>query len=74
MDSKQYDPAPLIRSRKYLQKTQQQIADAVNVDRQTIYRAEAGKDVSFNLLVKLCTLYELPVTAVVRANPEIAAA
>jgi transcriptional regulator with XRE-family HTH domain len=72
MDSTHYNPRKLVEARELQGKTQQQIADILNVDRQTIYRAEAGKSVSFELLAQLCRHYQMPVTGVIVPFPETA--
>ncbi len=74
MDARHYNHTKLIEARELLGKTQQDIADLLNVDRQTIYRAEAGKAVSYELLAALCGYYRLPMTSVVVPFPEMAVA
>lgn len=74
MDARHYNHRKLVEARELRGKTQQHIADELNVDRQTIYRAEAGKSVSFELLSDLCVYYQLPMTTVILPFPEAAAA
>lgn len=71
MDSRHYNPQKLIDARVLQGKSQQQIAEEVKVDRQTIYRAEAGTSISFELLSKLCAHYQMPVTLVIFPFPVI---
>lgn len=73
MNSQHYYNKKLVDARELLGKTQQDIADALSVDRQTIYRAEAGTNASYELLVRMCRFYRIPMTNVVIAEPEIAA-
>jgi transcriptional regulator with XRE-family HTH domain len=70
MDSRHYYNQKLIDARQLRGKSQQEIADAVKVDRQTIYRAESGKNASYDLLADLCRLYEIPMTNIIIARPE----
>ncbi len=72
MDSRHYNHSKLIEARELLGKTQQDIADELNVDRQTIYRAEAGKSVSYELLAALCAYYRVPMNTVVIPFPDLA--
>lgn len=74
MDARHYHCEKLGEARELLGKTQQDIADELNVDRQTIYRAEAGKAASYELLVQLCRYYRIPMTNIVVAHPEMQAA
>lgn len=69
MDSRHYYNNKLTEARELLGKTQQEIADALNVDRQTIYRAETGKNASYELLTRLCAFYRIPMTIVVVPTP-----
>ena len=72
MDSTFYDHNKLEEARTLLGKSQQEIADAIGVDRQTIYRAEAGKNASYRLLAKLCAYYRIPMTNIVHPFPAVA--
>lgn len=72
MDQTHYDHRKLEEARNLLGKSQQEIAEEIGVDRQTIYRAEAGKNASYDLLVKLCRFYRIPMTNLVHPFPEIA--
>jgi len=74
MDSRHYYSSKLIDAREKNKRTQQEVADLLNVDRQTIYRAEAGKNASFELLAGMCRVYGLPMTDVIIPHPEITAA
>lgn len=70
MDSRHYHFDKLGEARELLGKTQQDIADALKVDRQTIFRAEAGRSVSYDLLTRLCGYYRIPMTSIIVAFPE----
>jgi len=52
----------------------QNVADELGVDRQTVFRAEAGKSAGYELLVQMCGLYEIPMNEIVVPKPEAAAA
>lgn len=74
MDRRHYDPDKLKAARTAAGKTQQGVANELKVDRQTIFRAEAGTSASFELLASMCLLYGLAVTDVVLPHPDIAPA
>lgn len=57
MDKNNYKNYLLVVWREEAGQTQQDVADAINVDRQTVYRAENGKSASFKLLRNLCLHY-----------------
>ena len=69
MDKTYYDHEKLENARKLRGKSQQEIAEEIGVDRQTIHRAETGKNASYELLVKLCRYYEIPMTNLVIPFP-----
>jgi transcriptional regulator with XRE-family HTH domain len=69
MDNTFYDHEKLQSARTLLGKSQQEIAEEIGVDRQTIYRAEAGKNASYDLLAKLCRFYRIPMTNIVHPFP-----
>jgi DNA-binding XRE family transcriptional regulator len=71
MDSKHYDPNKLRQIRELRGESVQLVADTLKLHRQTIYRAEWGKEVSYMLLAKLCDHYQIPVTNVLKAHPEL---
>ena len=71
MDQTHYDHRKLEEARSLLGKSQQEIAEEIGVDRQTIYRAEAGKNASYDLLAKLCRYYRIPMTNLVHPFPQI---
>jgi transcriptional regulator with XRE-family HTH domain len=74
MDARHYDPKVLVKARQDARKTQQDVAEDLKVDRQTIYRAEAGTNVSYELLAGMCKVYGLPMTDVILPYPELASA
>lgn len=71
MDAKHYYCQKLVDARMLRGKTQQEIAEALNVDRQTIYRAERGQAVSYELLAELCGHYEIPMTNIIVPTPDL---
>jgi DNA-binding XRE family transcriptional regulator len=74
MDSKHYDPRKLTAARERSGRTQQEMADMLNVHRQTICRAEAGKTASYDLLVSLCMAYGIAITDILEPYPATVAA
>jgi len=74
MDARHYYHNKLAEARTLRGKTQQEIANEMQVDRQTIYRAEKGETVSYELLAKLCNYYSIPMTVVVIPTPDLCAA
>lgn len=71
MDAKHYNPKIFTQKRADLNKSQQQIADALKVDRQTIYRVEAGKNASYEIIAAMCAYYSIPTTDVVYSFPKV---
>lgn len=74
MDSKHYNAKQLVKLRQDLRLSQQQVANAVSVDRQTIYRVEAGRSTSYELLAQLCAYYKIPMHEILYSFPETVAA
>lgn len=74
MDMRHYDPRPLIAARTAAGKSQEETAESLKVNRQTVYRIEAGISVSFELLSAYCSLYGIPVTSVIYPFTQDAAA
>ena len=70
MDARHYNPKILSSKRNDLRKSQQQIADEMDVDRQTIYRVEAGKSASYEIIAALCAYYRIPTSDVVYSYPK----
>jgi transcriptional regulator with XRE-family HTH domain len=66
MNARHYDHDKLKKLRESRNLTQKQVAVAVNVDRQTVYRAEAGDQAGYDLLCDLCELYGVSILAVIR--------
>ena len=52
----------------------QNVADTLNVDRQTVYRAENGIVASYEFLAELCRLYDIPMNEIVVPSPQVAGA
>lgn len=70
MDLRHYDPKQLVEAREKDGKSQEELATLLNVNRQTIYRAEAGKSASFELLADYCRIYGIAVTEIIKPHPE----
>lgn len=76
MTSNHYDPEKLRQCRRDLSArlgrdvSQDEIARALDVHRQTIYRAENGEDVRYELLCDLAEHYDVPVTAWLYPRPK----
>ena len=52
--------------------TQEQVAKALGVHRQTVYRAESGQDIPYELLCDLATHYEVEVVTLLYREPKAA--
>lgn len=76
MNARHYDPEKLKRIREEKSFTQEFVAKRLDVNRQTIYRAEKGLDVSYELLCDISEVYEIEVTSLLypRPLPEITVA
>lgn len=76
MNANHYDPEKLKQLRSQKSKgvtseiTQQMVADALGVQRQTIYRAENGIDVSYELLCELAAYYDVEVVSLLYPTPK----
>jgi DNA-binding XRE family transcriptional regulator len=79
MNTNHYDPEKLkrLRAEKSLRDgveiTQQMVADALNVQRQTIYRAENGLDISYERLCQLAGYYGVSVITLLHPMPNMRA-
>lgn len=75
MNATHYDPEKLkkLRVEKSARDgkdiTQQIVADALEVQRQSIYRAENGLDISYEMLCSLADFYEADVISLLRSRP-----
>jgi transcriptional regulator with XRE-family HTH domain len=69
MDSRHYNPNKLKQLRERIGLTQAQVAKMLNVNRQSVYRAESGRIVSYDLLCALCAFYKTEVTELLRPRP-----
>jgi transcriptional regulator with XRE-family HTH domain len=58
MNAQHYDCDRLKELREAHRLTQLEVAERLGIDRQTVYRAEAGKSASYELLCGLCALYQ----------------
>jgi transcriptional regulator with XRE-family HTH domain len=72
MERKDYKPDELKRLRESREQTQEQVAQALNVDRQTIYRAENG-NCSYKLLRKLANYYDVDLLALLNSTKPVQA-
>ena len=69
MNSRHYDPDKLKCLREQRGETQENVAKALHVHRQTIYRAENGLDVPYELLCDLAKHYEIEVIRLLHPTP-----
>ena len=72
MNSNHYNPSALVKWRNEAGQTQDQIARELSVDRNTISRAETGKNASFELLTGLCKLYGKTMHELIHSEPAAA--
>ena len=73
MDSSFYDNAKLKELRQIHGLTQQEVADRIGIRRQTIWRAERGLSISFNLLNALAGVYGIKTLKLMRGSRSMAA-
>ena len=73
MNANHYNPKKLIQWREDSGKTQEKIAEILNVDRNTVSRAETGKVASYDLLASLCAIYEKSTHDLIYSKPVAAA-
>jgi transcriptional regulator with XRE-family HTH domain len=69
MDSRHYDPDKLKELRERFGLTQEQVAEKLNIHKQSVYRAEAGRVASYELLCALSALYKTEVIGLLRRRP-----
>lgn len=69
MNASHYDPKKLIEWREEFGQTQEKVARLLNVDRNTISRAELGKVASYDLLAELCRIYGKSTHELIYAEP-----
>jgi len=72
MERKDYKPDELKRLRESREQTQEQVAQALSVDRQTIYRAENGY-CSDKLLRKLANYYDVDLLELLNSTKPVQA-
>lgn len=76
MTSNHYDPEKLRQCRREKSAqvgrdlSQEDLAKTLDVHRQTIYRAEKGEDVRYELLCDLAEYYDVPVTSWLYPRPK----
>jgi transcriptional regulator with XRE-family HTH domain len=73
MDSSYYDNNRLKELRRIHGLTQQEVADILGIRRQTIWRAERGLSISFNLLNALARVYGIKTLKLMRDSRSVAA-
>jgi transcriptional regulator with XRE-family HTH domain len=66
MNAQHYDCDRLKEIREERGLTQLEVAERLGIDRQTVYRAEAGKSASYELLWDLCSLYQEDILTLLR--------
>lgn len=72
MDKRFYDSQKLKLLRTARRESLAQVAKAVNIDRQNIWRAESGKGASITILSSLCDYYGATLHDVIYPRPAIA--
>jgi len=73
MDSSFYDNVRLKELRQIHGLTQQEVADRIGIRRQTVWRAESGLSISFNLLNALARVYGIKPLKLMRDSRSVAA-
>lgn len=68
MKSKHYDNRKLQNARRAAGWTQRSLAEALNVAPNTIYRAEAGRDIGYDLLFEICQKCHVDIADILRAS------
>lgn len=66
MDAQHYDSNKLKGLREERRLTQLEVAARLDLNRQTVYRAEAGLSASYELLCDLCNLYAVDVLTLLK--------
>lgn len=80
MTSNHYDPEKVRQCRRDLsarlgrEVSQEEVARALDVHRQSIFRVESGLDVRYELLCDVADYYDVPVTAWLHPRPKKAMA
>jgi transcriptional regulator with XRE-family HTH domain len=74
MNSQHYDCEHLKSLREAKGLTQKQVGEALDIDRQTVFRAESGVSASYELLCALADLYEVEVVSLLYPHPLTASA
>lgn len=69
MNSTHYDPSKLKALRERKQMSQPDVAEVLNVHPQTVYRAEAGINISYELLCDLADFYQINVIDLLHPRP-----
>jgi len=73
MDSSFYDNDKLKELRQIHGLTQQEVADRIGIRRQTVWRAERGLSISFNLLNAFARVYGIKTLKLMRDARSVAA-
>lgn len=69
MDARHYNHDRLRQLRELKGLTQKEVAEHLNIDRQTVYRIEAGQSVSYETLCDLCRFYGIDVRRLLHPQP-----
>ena len=69
MNARHFDPNKLKQLRKEHQLTQEAVAERIGVHRQTVYRAERGLDIPYELLCDLSSVYDVEVVTLLYPKP-----
>lgn len=69
MNLNHYNPTKLVEWREKSGKTQEQIAEIIGIERNTVSRAEKGKVASYELLASLCRVYEKSTHELIYSQP-----
>lgn len=70
MDSKHYDNKLLTELRVRLGMSREDVASTLKKTRQTVFRAEKGESVSYEMLAAMTALYGVPITTILYARPD----
>lgn len=74
MDSRHYNNEKLKRAREAAGLTQEQVAELLNVHKETISRADRGTVASYELLVQICAICKIGIKDILYDSPELATA
>lgn len=69
MNARHFDPKKLKELRRNHRLTQEAVAERIGVHRQTVYRAEKGLDIPYELLCDLSGVYDVEVVSLLYPKP-----